>query len=71
MTTFAYSRKTPLIVLVAQANLPLVQVCGGHLVTEEFFDNDQNAPFRKADSRQSALRPFYDFIDGEPYGRWI
>ena len=57
--------KTPTIVLVAKANQPLVQSTGGHLVTEEFFDND-----RRVNSNAGAPFAFYDFINGEPYSKW-
>lgn len=64
MEAFSYKRRAPLIVLVVEANLPLVQSDGGRNVTEEFFDNDRRVGVR------ANLEPYYDFIHGEPYSRW-
>ena len=70
MIAFSYNRKVPFIVLVAKAGMPLVQAAGGRNVTEQFFDNDQNAGVRKATPSKAPQRPVYDFINGEPYSFW-
>ena len=56
------TQSTPVIVLLACANMPLAQATGGRNVTSEFFDNAHRA------AGPSNVIPYYDFIHGEPSG---
>ena len=69
---FERNRKTPLLVLLAEAKRPYVEVGGKALrdLREDFFDNARNSCF---DGRKAApIESVYDIAlcGGEPYAVW-
>lgn len=63
--TYAPHPHKSFIVLLVLAGENIVRTWGGQHVTEEFFDND-----RRTSIAAGCGSTYYDFISGEPYGKW-
>lgn len=63
MSPFTIGRREPLIVLVAKAGQPLVQLAGGDKLTQRYYDACKASDYWLC---------FYDIMlcGGEPYGHW-